>query len=129
MALKLKALLSLLLQEYLWSNATLSLTPPTIHRGGTLAFQATVKNNTDKTGTVLFATKVTKPDHSLYPPSGYFIGPLNVPLVPYGSTPPYGILHTIPQGAPLGTYTYHGYVGKVGVGLIYECQFDFSVNP
>jgi hypothetical protein len=102
--------------------------PPTIHRGGILAFQATVKNNTDKTGTVLFATKVTKPDHSLYPLSGYLIGPLNANLVPYGSTPPYQISHTIPSGAPLGTYTYHGYVGRVGVGLIYECQFDFEVT-
>jgi hypothetical protein len=97
-----------------------------IHRGEILSFQANVVNNTDKTGTVLFATRVTKPDLSLYPSSGY-LGPYNVPLSPHGSYS-LPVSHTIPTTAPLGHYTYHGYVGKVGVGLIYECQFDFDVT-
>lgn len=41
-----------------------------IPRGGTLGFQATFTNNTNKTGSVLFATKVTLPNGNRYPASG-----------------------------------------------------------
>jgi hypothetical protein len=98
-----------------------------IPRGGTLGYTATITNNTNGSRTVLFATKVTKPDDSLYPPSGYLVGPLSVYLSPYESKSGHKS-HTIPANAPLGTYTYHGYVGNYGVGLYHECHFDFEVT-
>ena len=97
-----------------------------IPQGGTLEFQGTVTNNTDQTICFLFATDVTKPDETRYPPSGYLIGPLNVCLDPYQSKSGYRS-HAIPLGAQLGTYTYHGYVGNYGVGLYHKCQFEFEV--
>jgi hypothetical protein len=97
-----------------------------IPRGGTLGFQGTITNDTNKSGTVLFATDVTKPDENRYPPSGYLIEPLEVYLSPYQSKSGYRS-HTIPLGAPLGIYTYHGYVGRYGVGKLCECQFEFEV--
>jgi hypothetical protein len=98
-----------------------------IPRGGTLGFQGTVTNYTDKSATALFATKVTLPSGNKYPPSGYLIGPLNVPLNPYQSKSGHKSL-AIPTNAPLGTYTYHGYVGNYGVGLYHECTFTFQVT-
>ena len=99
-----------------------------IPRGGTLELQATVTNNTDKTGSVLAATKVTLPNGSWYPSSGFLFGPISVSLDPYQSKSGH-LLHTIPYNAPLGTYTYHGYVGNYGPGNYSECQFNFEVNP
>jgi DnaJ-class molecular chaperone len=97
-----------------------------IPRGGTLEFQGTITNDTNRSGTVLFATDVTKPDENRYPVSGYLIEPLEVYLSPYQSKSGYRS-HTIPLGAQLGIYTYHGYVGRYGVGKLCECQFEFEV--
>ena len=97
-----------------------------IPRGGTLGFQATITNYTNRSGTVLFATKVTLPNGNKYPPSGYLIGPIEVTLNSYGSKSKY-VSQIIPVTAPLGTYTYHGYVGNYGVGLYDECQFKFKL--
>jgi len=99
----------------------------TIPRGGTLGFQGTVTNYTDKSATALFATKVTLPSGNKYPPSGYLIGPLNVPLNPYQSKSGHKSL-AIPTNAPVGSYTYHGYLGNYGVGLYHECAFTFQVT-
>jgi hypothetical protein len=98
-----------------------------IPRGGTLGIQATVTNNTDKTVSVLAATKVTLPNGNWYPSSGYLFGPLQVYLNPY--QPKSGHLsHTIPYNAPTGIYTYHGYTGNYGVGIYDECTFNFQVT-
>ena len=98
-----------------------------IPRGGTLGLQASVTNNTDKTSSVLAATKVTLPNGNMYPPSGYLFGPLSISLDPYQSKSGH-LLHAIPSNAPLGTYLYHGYVGNYGVGIYDECQFNFTVT-
>lgn len=74
-----------------------------------------------------FATKVTLPNGNTYPPSGYLFGPYKVTLDSYQSKSGH-LSHTLPIGAPLGPYTYHGYVGKPGEGVIDECQFDFTVT-
>jgi serine protease len=97
-----------------------------IPRGGTLRFQGTITNNTNKSGTVLFATDVTLPNLNRYPASGYLIEPFEVYLNPYQSKSGYRS-HTIPLGAQLGIYTYHGYVGRYGVGKLCECTFEFEV--
>jgi hypothetical protein len=93
-----------------------------IHRGGTLGFQASVTNNTGGMGMVLFGTKVTKPDASQ---TGFIWGPLQVWLNP-DQTKSGHKTHTIPSGFALGTFTYHGYVGRYG-NIYDECQFDFEV--
>ena len=110
-------------------DITVSLTPDTtvVPRGGTLGLQATVVNNSDEAQTISFATNVTLPNGNTYPPSGYLFGPLQVTLDPYESKSG-DISHTIPGTAPLGTYTYHGYVGKAGVGVIDADYFDFEVT-
>jgi hypothetical protein len=98
----------------------------TLRRGNTLSIHASVTNKTDKSGSVLFATKVTLPNGNNYPSTGYLIGPLSATLEPFGSRT-VELSHTIPQTAPLGTYIYHGYVGNYGKGLYHECQFNFNV--
>jgi len=97
-----------------------------VPKRGELGFQATVTNNTNRAGTVYFATKVKLPNGNLYPPSGYLVGPIKVTLDPYESKSK-RIPHNIPINAPLGDYTYNGYIGKPGVGVINDCQFNFEV--
>jgi PKD repeat protein len=95
-----------------------------IQRGGTFGFQASIINNTGGMGTVLFGTKVTKPDASQ---TGFILGPLQVYLNPHQTKSEHKT-HAIPTGFPLGTSTYHGYVGRFG-NIYGECQFDFEVVP
>jgi PKD repeat protein len=95
-----------------------------VQRGGTLGFQASVTNNTGGTGTVLFGTKVTKPDASQ---TGFIWGPIQVYLNPHQTKSGHKT-HTIPTGFALGTYTYHGYVGRFGT-IYDECAFNFDVVP
>ena len=99
-----------------------------IPRGGTLGVGVTVTNETGEVQTVGFATNITLPNGNIYPPSGYLFGPLfPIVLNPHQSKSGH-ISHNIPNGAPLGTYTYHGYVGKPGEGIIDVDQFDFEVT-
>ena len=107
-----------------------SLIPDTIsvHRGGTLGIQTSVTNNTDHSQSFLFATFVITPGGNRYPASGWLFGPLSVTLGSNASRSGHKS-HQIPITAPLGTYTYHGYVGNYGAGLYHECQFDFTVTP
>jgi len=95
-----------------------------VHRGGTLGFQATGTNYTNNTGTAFFATKVTKPDGNL---SGFLFGPRSIYWGSYESKSGH-LLHTIPSNAPLGLYTYYGYIGNSGIGNYSKCQFDFTVT-
>jgi hypothetical protein len=101
--------------------------PTVLPRGATLGFGGTVTNNTNNPGSVLFGTKVTLPNGNWYPASGYLIGPLNISLDPSQSKSGHKS-HMIPLTAPLGTYTYHGYVGNYGVGIYDECTFNFEVK-
>ena len=110
-------------------NVSVNLAPDSdiVPRGGTLGFQATVTNNIDEAQVVLFATNVTLPNGSIFPPLGFLFGPIVVRLGPNQSKSGH-LSHTIPLSAPLGAYTYHGLVGQVGVGVIDEDQFDFEVT-
>ena len=111
------------------TNIVLSLTAPDpsiVQKGGNLEFQVTITNNTDQAGTVHFATKVTLPNGNTYPASGYLVGPKKVTLNPHQSKSSQ-LSHTMPGSAQVGTYTYHGYVGKPGVGVMAADQFDFQV--
>ncbi len=108
---------------------SISLSPDTVTvpRGETLGFEATVTNNTDEAQVVLFATNVTLPNGTVFPPVGFLFGPIVVQLGPNESQSG-NLSQPIPLDAPLGTYTYHGLVGQIGVGLIDEDQFDFEVT-
>ena len=97
-----------------------------IPRGGTLRFVATVSNNTVGTWVFFFGTKVTKPDGRWYPRTGYLVGPIEVTLRMSESKSKYLSLF-IPNTAPLGIYTYHGYVGRPGY-VLDECKFNFTVT-
>ena len=99
------------------------LTSQNVSRGETLLFKATVTNNTDKAGTVLFGTRVTYPQGGQ---TGYIIGPTSVALNPYQSKSK-EFWHTIPMWMPFGLHTYHGYVGNYGAGIYDECLFYFNV--
>jgi len=96
-----------------------------IPRGGTLVFQANVMNYTDESATVVLASQVTYPDGT---ESSFLIGPLDKFFEPYQSKS-WQVSHTIPLAAPLGIYTYHGYVDNYGEGNYDECQFNFEVIP
>ena len=110
-----------------WNGSVLSvsLTPDVtvIPKGGTLGVDVTITNNADEAQLIYFAANVTLPNGNPYPPSGYLFGPVPVSLNPYESKSG-RLSHTIPDNAPLGTYTYHGYVGNLGVGIIDQDQFD-----
>ncbi len=99
-------------------------TPTVIPRGELLGFEARVTNNTDKTGCVLFGSKLTKPDETR---TGWVIHPETVCLGPYESKSKH-VSHTVPGSFVPGTYTYHGYVGRYGKGILHECQFEFTVT-
>jgi hypothetical protein len=100
---------------------------PSIPQGGTLQFLATATNNTGEVQVFKFATKVTLPNGNKYPPSGYLLGPIGVTLSPNESKSK-NLSQYIPYTAPLGTYTYHGYVGNYGVGIYDECTVNFTVT-
>jgi hypothetical protein len=104
-----------------------NLPAPSIPRGGTLGFQAAATNNTDEVQVFKFASKVTLPNGTKYPPSGYLLGPIGVTLNPNESKSK-NLSQYIPYNAPLGIYIYHGYVGNYGVGIYDECQFNFEVT-
>ena len=76
--------------------------------GGTLGFDVTITNNTDKWQLVAFATNITFPDGTIFPPSGYLFGPVSIALNPHQSKSGH-LSEIIPGSTPLGTYTYHGY--------------------
>lgn len=97
-----------------------------IQRGGTLSFWADVINYTVGTWTFYYATRVTLPNGNEYPSSNYLLGPIKVTLTYHESKSRY-ISHAIPDTAPLGIYTYHGYVGLSG-NIWDECIFDFLVT-
>jgi hypothetical protein len=95
-----------------------------IPRGGTLGFQAIVTNYTDESATVVLASQVTYPDGTEI----FLIDPLDNFFEPYQSKS-WHKTHYIPLTAPLGIYTYHGYVGNYGMGIYDECWFNFEVIP
>ncbi|MBC2695058.1 MAG: hypothetical protein HF982_07255 [Desulfobacteraceae bacterium] len=107
---------------------TLAPDSTTVPCGGILNIEVVVVNNTDEVQTIYFATKVTLPNGNIYPLLGYLFGPYMVTLEPYESKSGY-LSHTIPGNAPLGPYTYHGYVGKPDEGVINEDYFSFKVIP
>jgi hypothetical protein len=97
--------------------------PPKVLPGGILEVGAIVGSNHTTSGTVLFGTKVTKPDETK---TGWLIGPVEVYLTP-GQTKSDTLSHTIPTDWESGIYIYHGYVGKYGI-IYDESQFEFEVK-
>jgi len=100
----------------------------TIARPGTLRYKVTATNRTASSKNFDYWTNVNLPNGSLHPPAGALAGPFNVTLSADESRSAY-ISHTIPGGAPLGTYTYNAYVGTYPSTVEGERQFYFSVMP
>ncbi len=90
-------------------------------------FKATVTGNDDGVGYVYFGTKLTLPNGRMYPRSGFLFGPVRLSLDAYESKSG-SLSQFIPSNAPLGTYIYHGYVGRPGVGILFQDQFEFEVT-
>ena len=97
-----------------------------IPRGGTLGFLANVTNYTIGNWTFYYATAVTLPNGNRYPASGYLLGPVKITLT-YHESRFKDLSLFIPNTAPLGTYTYHGYIGLPG-NIWDECTFTFIVT-
>ena len=108
-----------------WCGCEFSPDTTVIQRGGTLSFGANVTNYTSGNWTFYYATKVMMPNGNWYPGSGYLLGPIKATLT-YHESKFKEISHFIPYTAPLGTYTYHGYVGMPG-DIWDECTFTFIV--
>ncbi|MBC2695867.1 MAG: hypothetical protein HF982_11445 [Desulfobacteraceae bacterium] len=87
-----------------------------------MEIQVVVINKTDEVQSFFFATNDTLPNGKIYPSSGYLVGPVKVTLEPDESKSEY-ISHTIPINCPLGTHTYHGYIGRNS-----EDHFDIEVT-
>ena len=100
---------------------------PSVPRGGSLGFQATAINNTSDIQIFKYATRITLPSGNKYPYAGYLLGPIEVTLNPNQSKSK-RLSQYIPPYAPLGRYTYRGYVGNYGVGIYDECWFTFEVT-
>lgn len=98
-----------------------------VAKGEDLRLKAIIFNNLGITQNVYFAAKVTMPDGSSYPSSGYLVGPSLVTLNPFESkTIPF--THKIPFVAPSGLYKYRGLVGTPSEGVVDKYRFDFEVS-
>jgi hypothetical protein len=98
-----------------------------VQRGGQLGCTATVSNTTDQVQIVLFATDVALPNGKVYPANGYLVGPKRVTLPAQGALS-HHLSHSVPSGAAIGVYSYCGYVGKAGPGVIHQDEFPFTVT-
>jgi hypothetical protein len=107
-------------------SVTLSPDSTSVPRGGTLGYWVTATNNTGITQTFQYWANVTLPNGNKYPPSGELFGPVTVSLAPYASRSAH-LSHNIPNGAPLGNYTYNAYVGSYPT-VWDEDHFNFSVT-
>ena len=91
---------------------TVSLTPDStsVPRGGILGYTVKATNNTAVTQCFDYWSNVTLPNESKYPPAGELFGPVNVCLTA-SQTRSQHLTHGIPGAAPLGSYTYNGFIG------------------
>jgi hypothetical protein len=96
----------------------------TVPQGGTLGFEATATGSGDDVGFFYFASKIRLPNGKK---TGWLVGPVKVALDSYGVMSTH-LSQGIPIGAPIGTYIYHGYVGRPGEGIFFEDQLEFAVT-
>jgi len=108
------------------SPITITLVPDqtSVPRGGTLSLTAHVENTTNVQQTFDGWTMVELPNGN---PFGPVAGPQTVTLGPYGSAQK-ALSHAVPMNAPLGMYTYFGYVGTYPGTVWDEDSFDFQVT-
>jgi hypothetical protein len=94
-----------------------------VPRGERLIYDATATNNTGEVQDFQYWAKVRLPNGSMYGP---LFSPMEVQLDPYETlTGP--IRQRVPNGAPLGDYTYYGYVGIHPDDVWDSDEFDFEV--
>jgi len=107
-------------------SVNLSPDSTSIPRGGSLGYSVTATNNTDSIQCFDYWSNVNLPSGAIYPPSGELFGPVNVCVGPYDTRSAH-LGHSIPMGAPLGTYSYNGYVGPYPT-VWDEDNFQFTVT-
>jgi hypothetical protein len=107
---------------------TVTLAPDStvVYRGENLRFQVNLINHSYVTATVFVVTRVVLLGRSVYPSSGYLIGPKRVTLPPNEFRSAY-ITHRIPQSALLGTHRYYAAVAMYDVGIRSVDSFSFKV--
>jgi hypothetical protein len=96
-----------------------------VARGDTLVLTATVENFTDQTQTFYGWTDAILPNGNPFP-GNPVAGPQSVTLPAYGQASRV-LRHVIPQGAPLGFYTYVGSVGVYPLEIFDDDSFFFIV--
>ncbi len=97
----------------------------TIVPGGVLGYQVIGTNNTGATQCFDYWTNVILTDGSTFPPAGELFGPYYLCLGPYQSKSAH-LTHNVPLSAPLGTYTYNGFVGPYS-NVRDRDHFDFDI--
>jgi hypothetical protein len=109
-------------------DVTVVLSPDStsVPRGGTLGYWVTATNNTNVTQCFEFWTNVTLPNGNKYPPVGELFGPYYLCLAPFDSRSAH-LTETVPMKAPLGTYSYNGFVGPYPT-VWDEDHFRFTVT-
>jgi hypothetical protein len=108
---------------------SITLTPDatTVPRGGTLGYDVTVTNETDRLQFIDYWTNVTLPNSNVYPPTGELFGPYFLILTGHESRSAH-LSHDIPMTAPLGDYVYNAYVGQHPYVITNEEHFGFTVT-
>jgi hypothetical protein len=96
-----------------------------LHRGETLGFTATVRNETDLSATFEVWTEARLPGGGPYP-GNPVIGPMAVTVGPHRGLARH-LTHVIPMNAPYGTYTYTGLAGGYDSSVLGQGSFNFTV--
>jgi hypothetical protein len=108
------------------SPITITLVPDqtSVPRGGTLSLTAIVENTTSVPQSFDGWTMVELPSHNMWGPAA---GPQTVTLPAYHTVQKV-LAHQVPMMAPLGQYSYFGYVGAYPSTVWDEDSFDFQVT-
>ncbi len=112
-----------------YADATLVMQPDSafIARGGFWTVYTRVRNHLASSWTPVFVSNVTLPTGSVFPgPNQFLENPINHPLVAEGLATG-SITHFIPSSAPIGTYTYNGFLGLLPNILIDTDSFSFTI--
>lgn len=96
-----------------------------VPRGGTLRFTVSLANNTDELQSFYGMTEVFLPNGQPYA-GNPLLGPVPVTLQPL-EVRSLHFSHTVPAGAPLGTYRYRVRIGTLPSNLIDSEEFTFTV--
>ncbi len=107
---------------------TLAMVPDAVSvaQGGTLGYQVSATNTTAITQCLDYWENVTLTNGSIYPAVGELFGPVHICLNA-GTTKSVHMTQSVPIGAPIGSYIYHGYIGPYSL-VDNSDMFNFNVT-